>query len=84
VLLVSFMPGLPAMLSQIIKPATEVEIEEPEKRVASAGNVLPDRTWEGEILPDITKNKWKLGKLLGAGSFGEVLLASSNSYEPVD
>jgi vaccinia related kinase len=32
---------------------------------------------------DSSKKQWKLGRLLGAGGFGEVYLASSNVYQPV-
>ena len=58
-------------------------MEQPKKRLAANGNVLPDPISEGEILIDIARNQWKLGRSLGIGGFGEVYLASSNAYEPV-
>ncbi|PNF39204.1 hypothetical protein B7P43_G01303 [Cryptotermes secundus] len=65
------------------EPATGAEIEQPKKRVASNGNRLPDPIREGEILVDIAKNQWKLGSSVGVGGFGEIYLASSNTYKPV-
>jgi vaccinia related kinase len=75
VLLVLLKQDLPVIISlQIMKPATGVDLEEPQK----SKNI-----WDGEIVLDSTKKKWKLGKLLGAGGFGEVYLASRNISEPV-
>jgi vaccinia related kinase len=65
-------------------PTTAAKMEEPEQRVASNGNLFTVCTWEEEILLDTTRKQWKLGKLIGAGGSGEVYLASSNIYEPVD
>ncbi|XP_069674134.1 serine/threonine-protein kinase VRK1-like isoform X2 [Periplaneta americana] len=65
------------------EPATGADIEQPKKRVASNGNRLPDPIREGEVLTDITKNQWKLGRSIGIGGFGEIYLASSNTYKPV-
>jgi vaccinia related kinase len=61
-----------------MKRATTAEMEQPNKSVAANGSIF-----EGEILIDGTKNQWKLGKSIGVGGFGEVYLASSNTYEPV-
>lgn len=44
----------------------------------SNGFKLPDPIPEGEVLTDMTKNKWKLGKSIGCGGFGEVYFASNN------
>jgi hypothetical protein len=57
-----------------MEPATGAEIEHPKKRVAPNGNRLPDPIREGEILVDITKNQWKLGRSIGVGGFGEIYL----------
>jgi vaccinia related kinase len=66
-----------------VEPAAGPETEQPKKTVAPNGNRLPHLIPEGEILTDITKNQWKLGRSIGAGGSGEVYLASSNTYEPV-
>jgi hypothetical protein len=57
-----------------MEPATGAEIEQPKKRVASNGNRLPDPIREGEVLVDITKSHWKLGRSIGVGGFGEIYL----------
>jgi hypothetical protein len=51
------------MSLQIMKPATAIEMKEPQ----SSKN-----TWEGQVVMDSSKEQWKLGTLLGAGGFGEV------------
>ena len=33
---------------------------------------LPDPIREGEILKDIQKRQWRLGKSIGVGGFGEI------------
>jgi vaccinia related kinase len=65
-----------------MKSATEAE-REPVKVVDSNGDKLPECILEGEILQDITKNQWKLGKSIGTGGFGEIYLASNNLNETV-
>jgi vaccinia related kinase len=50
---------------------------------APNGNRFPHPIPEGDILTDITKNQWKLGRSIGAGGSGEVYLASRNTHEPV-
>lgn len=62
------------------EPATGAEIEQPKKRVASNGNRLPDPIREGEILVDITKNQWKLGRSVGVGGFGEIYLGKVTQF----
>jgi len=66
--------GLLVMRRRTAEPAGGADIEQPKKRVASNGNKLPDPIREGEILTDITKNQWKLGRSIGVGGFGEIYL----------
>lgn len=48
--------------------------EVPMKRVAAAGRKLPAQLPAGEILTDITQNKWRLGNTIGYGGFGDIYL----------
>lgn len=48
-------------------------------RIASNGNRLPDPLPYGSVLTDVMKRKWKLGKSIGVGGFGEIYLASDES-----
>ncbi|XP_076641551.1 serine/threonine-protein kinase VRK1 isoform X2 [Halictus rubicundus] len=57
--------------------------EIPAKRVAASGCKLPEQLPEGEILTDITQNKWRLGQTIGYGGFGDIYLASKNIAAPV-
>ncbi|KZC09945.1 Serine/threonine-protein kinase VRK1 [Dufourea novaeangliae] len=61
------------------KRAEEIHV----KRVAALGCKLPDQLPDGEILTDITQNKWKLGQAIGYGGFGDVYLASKDIDAPV-
>ncbi|XP_057335311.1 serine/threonine-protein kinase VRK1-like [Microplitis mediator] len=53
------------------------------------GYKMPDPIREGEILQDLNKNQWILGKSIGTGGFGEIYSASpygkssSKSYNSV-
>lgn len=49
-------------------------------RIASNGNRLPDPLPHGSILTDVMKRKWKLGKSIGVGGFGEIYLGMIFSY----
>jgi hypothetical protein len=62
------------MRRRTAQPAGGAEIEQPKKRVAPNGNKLPDPIREGEVLTDITKNQWRLGRSIGIGGFGEIYL----------
>lgn len=53
------------------------------KRVAALGCKLPDQLPAGEILTDITQNKWKLGHAIGYGGFGDIYLASNDINAPI-
>lgn len=48
--------------------------EVPMKRLAAAGRKLPAQLPAGEILMDITQNKWRLGNTIGYGGFGDIYL----------
>lgn len=50
----------------------------PSPRIAANGHRLPDPLPKGEILTDVMKCKWKLGKSIGLGGFGEIYLASDD------
>lgn len=39
---------------------------------------------EGIVLTDLTKKKWRLGRLIGWGGFGALYLASPDNGSPVD
>ncbi|XP_067136447.1 serine/threonine-protein kinase VRK1-like isoform X1 [Centruroides vittatus] len=45
-------------------------------RLAANGYKLPQPLPPGEILVDLVKQKWRLGKSIGVGGFGEIYLAS--------
>lgn len=45
-------------------------------RLAANGYKLPQPLPSGEILVDMVKRKWRLGKSIGVGGFGEIYLAS--------
>lgn len=47
------------------------------KRRAAIGCKLPNHLPVGEILTDITQNKWKLGHTIGYGGFGDVYLGNT-------
>jgi len=49
-----------------------------DKRVPCKGFHLPDPIEPGEILTDQSLKKWKLGKSIGNGAFGEIYLASDD------
>ena len=42
------------------------------KKTASNVHKLPDTICEGEILRDIQKRQWRIGKSIGVGGFGEI------------
>ncbi|KAH8028198.1 hypothetical protein HPB51_014153 [Rhipicephalus microplus] len=53
-------------------------------RVAANGHRLPDPLPAGEVLTDLFKKQWRLGKAVGLGGFGEIYLASDEVSKPVD
>lgn len=46
--------------------------------------VLTREVADNSILCDIAGNKWRIGAPIGAGSFGEIYLASNDISKPVD
>ena len=42
------------------------------KKKASSVHKLPETICEGEILRDIQKRQWRIGKSIGVGGFGEI------------
>uniref|UniRef100_A0A023F9V7 non-specific serine/threonine protein kinase n=2 Tax=Triatoma infestans TaxID=30076 RepID=A0A023F9V7_TRIIF len=48
------------------------------KRNPSTNDRVPDLIKQGEILCDVTKKKWRLGKSIGMGAFGDIYLASDD------
>lgn len=63
--------------------ASVVVTPAPEPRFAPNGYRLPDPIREGEILTDVTKKQWRLGRSIGLGGFGEIYLASDDIKKPV-
>lgn len=49
----------------------------PPKKKNANGYKMPDPLPKGEIIADIFKKQWKLGKSIGKGGFGEI-------YETLD
>lgn len=41
---------------------------------------LPDPIREGEVVKDIQKRQWRLGKSIGVGGFGEIYAGMSNPW----
>lgn len=52
----------------------------PKKRIAPNGNKLPNPIKEGEVFTDITGSRWKLGRSVGVGGFGEIYLGKYNTH----
>jgi hypothetical protein len=54
----------------------EMEEECKKKRIAPNGFRLPDPIRDGEVLTDVKDKKWRIGKSVGLGGFGEIYLGS--------
>lgn len=50
----------------------------PRKKNSGNNNTPTIDIRPGEILTDLSGKKWKLGKAIGIGGFGEIFLASDN------
>ncbi|XP_071447281.1 serine/threonine-protein kinase VRK1-like isoform X2 [Hetaerina americana] len=61
----------------------EMEEECKKKRIAPNGFRLPYPIRDGEVLTDIKDKKWRIGKSVGLGGFGEIYLASDEIHKPV-
>ncbi|XP_076058011.1 serine/threonine-protein kinase VRK1-like isoform X2 [Oratosquilla oratoria] len=55
----------------------------PKKRIAANGYKLPDPIAAGQILTDMSKRQWRLGRSIGTGGFGEIYLASDDLTQDV-
>ena len=47
-----------------------------EPRRSPNGYILPDPLPAGLVLTDLSKNRWKIGKSIGLGGFGEIYSAA--------
>lgn len=58
------------------KPASKAVGAVPRKKKAN-GYQMPVKIPNGEILTDVCKKQWKIGKSIGVGGFGEIYLAAT-------
>jgi len=56
----------------------KVTLAKKQKAVVNGGHVLPEPVPFGEILTDVGKKQWQIGKSIGIGGFGEIYLASED------
>lgn len=72
------------MCFKMRKRVSDTLINEPlRKKSANLPTVPCECLKHGEILTDLTGKKWKLGKAIGVGGFGQIYLASDNLNEDV-
>ena len=64
---------------EFVDPSTQSnDIEpDPEPRRSPNGYILPDPLPEGLVLTDLVKGRWRIGKSVGLGGFGEIYSATS-------
>ncbi len=55
---------------------TEVVLKQEEPRRSPNGYILPDPLPPGLVITDLRKNRWKIGKSIGLGGFGEIYSAA--------
>ncbi|KAH6926960.1 hypothetical protein HPB50_024297 [Hyalomma asiaticum] len=67
-----------------MEPLVMFETVKKAPRVAANGHRLPDPLPAGEVLTDLSRKQWRLGKAVGLGGFGEIYLASDEVSKPVD
>ena len=58
------------------KPATEGEDPAPKPRRSPNGYLLPDKLPENLVVKDQRNFRWKIGKCVGTGGFGEIYSAA--------
>jgi len=65
------------------KAGSKSGVATPKKRVAANGFKLPEPIPAGQVITDIGKKEWVLGRSIGQGGFGEIYLASDDPSRPV-
>lgn len=63
-------------------PHASASVAPKKPRIAANGHKLPDPIPPDEILVDVTKKQWRLGKSIGVGGFGEIYIASDDVSKP--
>lgn len=63
-------------------PRQHLVVESPlhRKRNPITGYRIPDLIKHGEIVSDVTKKKWKIGKSIGVGAFGDIYLGKMFTF----
>jgi vaccinia related kinase len=56
------------------------QIVAPRKRNPSNSFRLQEPIRQGEVLSDVSDKKWKLGRSIGVGAFGEIYLGMYTSH----
>lgn len=67
------MPKAAAAKASTTKAATK---KAPAKKKAGNGYQMPEKIPLGEVLTDLSKNQWRIGKTIGSGGFGDIYCAS--------
>ena len=57
------------------EPDDEVQINQTPRRSPN-GYILPDPLPKGLVIKDVRKNRWRIGKAIGLGGFGEIYSAA--------
>ena len=57
------------------EPDDEVQINQAPRRSPN-GYILPDPLPKGLVIKDVRKNRWRIGKAIGLGGFGEIYSAA--------
>lgn len=59
------------------KPASKAVASAAPRKKKANGYQMPVKIPNGEILTDVCKKQWIIGKSIGVGGFGEIYLAAS-------